>query len=164
VRTLEAGIARVDSIGGTALWDAVDMAESYLHHGTRQRKVLLIVTDGRDNASLAALDKVIRQAQKDEIAIYVVGLTGDTPSAKKAQEDLNRLSERCGGVAYYPADISQVEPTVLDVARQIRSQYTIAYSPTNQKLDGSYRKVRVIAGGHEHLVVRTRPGYWATPP
>jgi Ca-activated chloride channel family protein len=164
VRTLEAGIARVDSIGGTALWDAVDMAESYLRHGTRQRKVLLIVTDGRDNASLAALDKVIRQAQKDETVIYVVGLMGDTPSAKSAQDDLDRLTERCGGVAYYPADISQVEPTVLAVARQIRSQYTIAYSPTNQKLDGTYRKIRLVARGPEHLVVRTRPGYWATPP
>jgi VWFA-related protein len=164
VRTLEAGVARVDSIGGTALWDAVDMAESYLNHGTRQRKVLLVVTDGRDNASLASLDKVIRQAQKDETVIYVVGLMGDTPSAKKAREDLDRLTERCGGVAYYPGDISQVEPTVLDVARQIRSQYTIAYSPANQKLDGSYRKIRLVAGGRERLVVRTRPGYWATPP
>jgi Ca-activated chloride channel homolog len=163
VHALEAGIARVDSIGGTALWDAVDMAEGYLHHGTRQRKVLLIVTDGRDNASLATLDKVIRQAQKDETVIYVVGLMGDTPSANKAQEDLDRLTERCGGVAYYLTDISQVEPTVLDVARQIRSQYTIAYSPANQKLDGSYRKIRVTAAGREHLVVRTRPGYWATP-
>jgi Ca-activated chloride channel family protein len=164
VHTLEAGIARVDSIGGTALWDAVDMAETYLHRGTRQRKVLLIVTDGRDNASLLTLDKVLRQAQHDETVIDVVGLMGETPSAKKVQDDLNRLTERSGGVAYYPADISQVEPTVLDVARQIRSQYTIAYSPANQRLDGSYRKIRLVAAGREHFVVRTRPGYWATPP
>lgn len=159
---LEAGIARVDSIGGTALWDAVDMAESYLHRGTRQRKALLIVTDGRDNASGTTIEKVLRQAQKDETVVYVVGL-GDPASAKQAEDHLDRLTERSGGVAYYLSDISQVEPTVLDLARQIRSQYTIAYSPTNQKLDGSYRKIRVVAAG-EHLVVRTRSGYVATPP
>jgi Ca-activated chloride channel homolog len=164
VHMLEAGIARVDSIGGTALWDTVDMAESYLNHGTRQRKALLIVTDGRDNASLTTLDKVLRQAQKDETVIYVVGLMGDPSSAKQAEDDLDRLTERSGGVAYYLTDISQVEPTVLDVARQIRRQYTIAYSPTNQKLDGSYRNIKVVVAGREQLVVRTRTGYWATPP
>jgi VWFA-related protein len=164
VRVLEKGIARADSIGGTALWDAVSMAETYLHRGSRQRKALLIVTDGRDNASLTTLDTTLRRAQKGETAVYVVGLMGETPSDKTAQDDLDRLTARCGGVAYYVSDISQVESTVVDVARQIRSQYTIAYSPTNQKLDGSYRKIKLVAAGQARLVARTRPGYWATPP
>src|SRR5207248_11682623 len=67
-------------------------------------------------------------------------------------------------ISYYVTDIDLVEPTALDIARQIRSQYTIGYSPTNQKLDGSYRKIKVVAGGHDGLGVRTRPGYWATAP
>src|SRR5205085_2258147 len=69
VHILESGIARVDSIGGTALWDAIDMAEGYLNHASRERKILLIVTDGRDNASLRTLDEVLRQAQKSGTVI-----------------------------------------------------------------------------------------------
>jgi len=164
VHILESGIARVDSIGGTALWDAIDMAEGYLNHASRERKILLIVTDGRDNASLRTLDEVLRQAQKSGTVMYVIGLLGNAPSGTKARDDLDRLTERCGGVAYYVTDINLVEPTALDIARQIRSQYTIGYSPTNQKLDGSYRKIKVVAGGHDGLGVRTRPGYWATAP
>jgi VWFA-related protein len=164
VRVLEAGIARVDSIGGTALWDAMDMGERYLRNGTRKRKALLVVTDGRDNASLATVDKVLRQAQNEETAIYIVGLMGDTPSTTQAQQALDKLAERCGGVAYHLSDINQVDPTVIGIAQQIRNQYTIAYSPTNQALDGSYRKIKVVASGRANLIVRTRTGYLATPP
>ena len=165
VRVLEASIARVDSIGGTALRDAIGMAEAYLRdHATRDRKVLLVITDGNDNASLTTVDRVRKQAEESETVIDAIGLFGDgeTSKAKIGRRELDALTERTGGVAYYPERIDQIESVAVALARQIRNQYTIAYSPLNQALDGSYRTIRLTVTGSDKFVVRTRPGYRAT--
>jgi Ca-activated chloride channel family protein len=164
-RVLEAGIGRVDAIGGTAMRDAVDVAETYLRqHATRERKVLLVITDGNDNASTVTMEQIHKQAERSETVVYGVGLFGDADSsrAKDGRHELDQLAERTGGIAYYPASIDQIDSVALDLARQIRNQYTIAYAPTNQALDGSYRAIRVEArGGSDRLIVHTRPGYRA---
>ncbi|HWW86582.1 MAG TPA: VWA domain-containing protein [Vicinamibacterales bacterium] len=166
VKVLQAGIARVDSIGGTAMRDAIDMAEGYLHdHGTRDRKALLIVSDGEDNSSVASLDQVQTRAEQDGVVVYAVGLLSEEASSKvkHARHDLDRLTETTGGVAYYPDSLEKIDGVALDLARQIRNQYTIGYTPLNQALDGTYRKLRVEVTGRERLTVRTRAGYRATP-
>jgi len=164
-RVLEAGIGRVDAIGGTALRDAVDVAEAYLRqHATRDRKVLLVITDGNDNASTVTMEQIQKQAERSETVVYGIGLFGDTESSKTkaGRHELDQLTERTGGIAYYPASLDQIDSIALDLARQIRNQYTIAYAPTNQALDGSYRAIRLEArGGSERFVVHTRPGYRA---
>jgi Ca-activated chloride channel homolog len=165
-RVLERGIARVDSIGGTAMRDAVDMAEGYLHeHASRDRRVLIVVTDGNDNASLTTLDRIRTQAEQLDVAVYAVGLLNDSdPSkARRARHDLDALAAATGGVAYYPDSLERIEEVALDLARQIRSQYTVAYAPTNQVLDGTYRRIHVTAKGASRMEVRTRAGYRATP-
>jgi Ca-activated chloride channel family protein len=167
VQILEAGIARVDAIGGTAMYDALDLAQTYTReHASRDRKALLLITDGNDNASLTSLDRIEADAQRADIVIDAIGLFGDASSstAKRARHELDRLTNETGGVVYYPASIEDIGPVVLDLARQIRTQYTIAYTPLNQRLDGSYRSIRVSAQGREKLAVRTRSGYRATPP
>lgn len=164
---LEAGIARVDSIGGTALRDAVDRAADYLtEHGARDRKVLLVITDGNDNASMVTMERIRREAQEHDMAIFAVGLfgDGDPARAKRGRRELSELTERTGGHAYYPDTIDHIDSVVLDVASQIRNQYTIAYAPQNQALDGSYRQIRVTATGSERLSVQTRAGYLAIRP
>jgi Ca-activated chloride channel family protein len=165
VHVLEAGIARVDSIGGTAMHDAIDTAERYLReHATRDRKVLLVITDGNDNASLTPIERIEQQAEQQDTVLDGIGLfaEGDSSKAKTAHHELDRLAERTGGVAYYPTNIDQVEEVALDLARQIRNQYTIAYAPLNQALDGSYRTIQLKVAGPEKYSVRTRPGYRAT--
>ena len=165
VRVLEAGIARLDAIGGTAMRDGIDMAEAYLReHATRDRKVLLVITDGNDNASMATFDRIEKEAEDTETVIDAIGLflDGETSKAKTGRHELNRLVEKTGGVAYYPQGIEQINEVALDLARQIRNQYTIAYAPLNQALDGSYRTIRVTAAGSEKFSVHTRPGYRAT--
>lgn len=164
-RAIEAGIARVDSIGGTALLDAVDAAETYLRaRATRDRKALLIVTDGKDNASEKTMKQIQEAAEQSDTVVYAVGLFADEGgSSKDGRKELNELTARTGGAAYYPDNVDQVETAVLDLARQIRQQYTIGYTPINQKLDGSYRTIRVEARGAERLNVRTRAGYRALP-
>jgi Ca-activated chloride channel homolog len=164
VHVLEAGIGRVDSIGGTAMWDALQMAETYLEGGTRDRKVLVVITDGGDNASLSTADGVRRRAEQGNVVIHAIGLLGDAAAAKGARHDLDQLVEHTGGVAYYPTSIDHIERVALDLAQQIRQQYTLGYAPINHTLDGTYRTVKVAVTARERLVVRTRPGYRATAP
>jgi len=163
-RRLAAGIARVDSIGGTALRDAIDLAEAYAgDHAARDRRVLLVITDGRDNASTTTWRRIEAASEQTDIAVYAIGLFGEEGSAtaKQGRDELDRLTRHTGGAAYYPAAIEQIEPLVTDLARRIRNQYAIAYAPTNQALDGTYRRIRVEARGRESYVVHTRTGYVA---
>jgi Ca-activated chloride channel homolog len=165
LRVLEAGIARVDSIGGTAMRDAIDLAQSYLsENGTRDRKVLLVITDGIDNASTSTRDRIEKQAEQRDTVIFGMGLFGDDSRVKQGRHELDDLADRTGGAAYYPAGRDQVDAVALEIARQIRNQYTIAYAPLNQSLDGTYRTIRVAVSAPERLSVRTRAGYRATRP
>jgi VWFA-related protein len=163
---IEAGIARADAIGGTALRDAVDEAATYLgEHGSRDRKALVLVSDGRDNASLANLAQAQHAAEDRQITLYAIALSGQTDEAEtdSGRNDLEDLVKPTGGVVTCPSAPRDVEPAAEALARQIRSQYTIAYAPLNQALDRSYRAIRVQARAPERLTVTTRAGYWATP-
>ena len=165
VGALETGIARVDSIGGTAMRDAIDLGQTYLaEHGTRDRKVLLVITDGIDNASIITRDRIEKQAEQRDTVIFAVGLFGTEDHARQGRNELDRLADRTGGSALYPAGVDEIGAVALEIARQIRNQYTIAYAPRNQALDGTYRAIRVAVSGGDRLSVRTRPGYRATPP
>jgi VWFA-related protein len=159
LHVLETQIARVDSIGGTALRDAVEMGEQYVQRGTRDRRVMVVVSDGVDNTSAATMAQLLKVAQRQEIAIFAVGLSAD----RRARHDLDELADRTGGGAYYPEDVAGIERVALDIARRIRTQYTVAYAPANQVLDSSYRTIRVSVAAAGRPTVRTRAGYWATP-
>jgi Ca-activated chloride channel family protein len=167
VGVLEAGLARLDSIGGTAMRDAIVAGADYLNeHSQRDRKVLLVITDGVDNASMASITDIRSRAERHEILIYAIGLLGEeeTSKAAHARHDLDQVTAMSGGVAYYPAGPEALDEVALGIARQIRNQYTIGYTPPDQSLDGSYRSLRVVARGQERLFVLTRPGYRAIPP
>jgi Ca-activated chloride channel family protein len=163
INVLEAGIARVDSIGGTALRDAVAAGEDYLtRNATRDRKVLVVVTDGYDNASVSAVDAIRTVALQQNVAVYAIGLIADEDShAGRARHELETLTEATGGIAYFPTSLDQIDEVAVDLARQIRTQYTIGYSPANQARDGSLRSIHVVARGAGHLTVRTRTHYRA---
>jgi Ca-activated chloride channel family protein len=163
IHVLETGIARVDSIGGTALRDAVGAGEEYLIRGAmRDRKILVVVTDGYDNASVSGLDKIRTGALQHDVAVYAIGLIADSdPHAERARRDLEALTQATGGLAYFPMSLEEVSGVAVDLARQIRRQYTIGYSPTNQVRDGSLRSIHVTVHGAGHLTVHTRTHYRA---
>jgi Ca-activated chloride channel homolog len=164
VAVLEAGIARVDSIGGTAMRDAIDLGQTYLaQHGTRDRRVLLVITDGIDNASTVTRDRIEKQAAAHDTVVFAVGLFSGGDRAKDGRHELDRLAERTGGATFYPGSVEDIGPVALDIARQIRHQYTMAYAPASQALDGTYRTIRVTVSAPERMTVRTRTGYLATP-
>ncbi len=161
---LEAGIRRIDTIGGTAIWDAGELATRHLNdHAGHDRKALLLITDGLDNASSASDGLLRRLAEHNNIAIYAIGLPHRDPEkALRARRTIRKLVEGTGGGAVHAETMTEVHAAALHLARQIRYQYTLAYPPVNQTLDGSYRRIRVTVAGRGGLSVRTRSGYFAT--
>jgi VWFA-related protein len=165
LHVLEAGISRVDSIGGTALRDAVRTGELYLRdHAKWDRRVLLVITDGFDNASDTTIDQIRRQAELTDTTIEAIGLFGgDDPGKIRAgRHQLASITDRTGGGSYYPAGLNEIEALAVDIARQIRNQYTIGYAPLDQRLDGSFRTIRLEVKGPDRYSVRTKSGYRAT--
>jgi len=162
---LREALDRVDSRGGTALYDAVIASADHLAKGAKkEKKVLLVITDGVDNESRESLEQAIRKVQDDNgPTIYTIGILGDEPGIKRAKRALQSLSDQTGGVAFFPRDLAEVDEISQEVAKDIRNQYTITYKPTNPRSNGGYRKVKVEARapGYKDLQVRTRDGYFA---
>ena len=146
--------------------DAIDMSMTYLKkEGERQKKVLLVITDGNDNASNISLETLVSRAQENEVLAYSFGLLNEEErrGARLAKSALDAVSHDSGGLAFHPRSLTEVEGIAQQVAPEIRNQYTIAYSPTVQEMDGSFRQIKVTVNGPVHPVVRTRTGYFATP-
>jgi VWFA-related protein len=168
ITKLQQGLAYIKSSGGTALYDAVVASADYLSkNAKRSKQVLLIVTDGDDNASSATLEQAIRRVQDlDGPAIYTIGLLfGEDVShseARHSREVLTELATQTGGIAYFPKSLKEVDGITREVAQDIRSQYTIEYRSTKSPDLGGYRTIHVEAKqkGYHGLQVRTRSGYF----
>jgi Ca-activated chloride channel homolog len=167
LKKMEEGLTKIDSRGGTAMRDAVSAAVDYVKKkGKHDKKVLFVITDGNDTASTQiTLEKLVQKAHESEVLLFFVGLLNeeDKREAKKAKRAMDALAEASGGSAIFPAEIDDVEKVALGLANEIRNQYIITYTPTNQSLDGSFRTIKVLANGPGRPVVRTRSGYYATP-
>jgi Ca-activated chloride channel family protein len=164
IHKLEAGIARIDSTGGTAMRDAIDASIRYLKaSGKHDKKALIVVTDGNDNMSGIGLDEVVAEAQQRDILVYAIGLLSqeEPGDARKAKKALDTLVRATGGQAFYPEQVDEVHQIALEVAHEIRNQYILAYSPANEALDGGFRRITVKVKGPGSPVVRTRTGYYA---
>lgn len=167
VKKLEEGLARIDSRGGTAMRDAITMSMDYLKEkGKKDKKVLLVVTDGDDTGSSPnnTIEKLVTKAQQSELLIYSIGLLSDEDkrAAKRAERALKGLTSSSGGLAYFPKDVTNVDEIATQVAHEIRNQYILAYSPSEQNLDGTYRQIKIAVKGPGRPMARTRSGYYAT--
>jgi VWFA-related protein len=166
ITKLESALDKIDSRGGTAMRDAISMSIDYVKDkGKKEKKVLLVVTDGNDNTSNETLESLLRKCQRSEVLVYCIGLLSDEEprEARSAKRALKNLAEASGGLDFYPKDLAEVEKITPQVAHEIRNQYLVAYSPTNAALDGTYRKIEVRVKGYGNPQVRTRSGYYATP-
>jgi VWFA-related protein len=165
INELEEGLKMARARGATAMRDALRLGIEHLKHkGKKEKKVLLVVSDGEDNASIETLDHLVRVAQSNEVLIYAVGLLRDEDprSAERAKKALDALTQATGGLSYYPQDISEIDRIAREVAHEIRHQYTLAYTPTNLNQDGTFRKIKVDVQGPQVAAVRTRSGYYAS--
>ena len=165
ISKMEQGLTKIDSRGGTAMRDAIRVSIDHLKEkAKRDKKVILVVTDGNDNASSMSLEALVRLAQQDDVLVYAIGLLTDEEKreASKAKRALGELVENTGGQVYYPKDVSEVERIAHEVAHNIRNQYTVAYTPVNLALDGTYRQIKVVVKAPGNPVAHARSGYYAT--
>jgi VWFA-related protein len=171
-KLLEAALDKTESRGGTAMRDAIHLALDYMKGlcntcvakgAKRDKKVILVITDGNDNTSDETLEQLVREARQSGVLIYSIGLLdqeiqGEARSAKRA---LKSLAEASGGLDYYPKTLAEVERITPQVAKEIRSQYLVAYTPLNPALDGTYRKIEVKLTGVK-ATPRYRNGYYSS--
>jgi VWFA-related protein len=166
---LKEALERIDARGSTALYDAIIGSLDHLKKASKDKRVLLVVTDGDDNTSRNSLEKTLKEIQKTSTVIYTIGLLGKESSeekreAKKAKKALQAIATASGGLAFFPANVAEVHAICEQVAHDIRHQYTLAYYPSNAAQDGTFRTVRVDVippRGRGKLMARTRNGYYA---
>jgi VWFA-related protein len=163
IRKLQSALEKVESRGGTALYDAVVASwTDALAHSPLQRRVLFVVTDGEDDASQLSLEQAMHTLQQENgPVVYTIGLLGEEKS-RKAKRALQLLADRTGGIAFFPPTLGEVDEISRTVARDIRNQYSITYAPTTPKTVPGFRTVRVDARAkpYKKLSVRTRTGYY----
>jgi Ca-activated chloride channel homolog len=159
---LEAALSKIAADGMTALYDAVAAALEHLKKGDRDKQVLIVISDGADNASLHSRARIMTLARESEAIIYTIGLY-DKDDPDRNPGSLKQLAKATGGEVFFPESVKDVLPVCERIARDIRNQYTLTYTPTNTRYDGKYRVIEVKAGapGRERLMVRTRAGYYA---
>ncbi len=157
---LEKAVVAVSARGRTALYDAVAEGLNHLRLGQWDKKALIIVSDGGDNASTHTYSQILALAQRSQTLIYSIGLEGAL-DADENPEALKRLCKNTGGIAYFPGPAAQVKDISTQIARDLREQYTLGFSPEHASSAHSFRKieVKVAAPGRGKLHVRSRPGY-----
>lgn len=158
---LELAIEQIPAAGETALYDAVDTALDHVKSGDREKKVLVVVSDGGDNKSRVGQEQLLRKAADSRVVIYTVGIfDADDPDLNPGV--LRRMAHSTGGEAFFPGRIDEVAATCERIASDIRHQYTIGYVSSRGAGKGEFRALRVVASSAgRHLVVRTRSGFAA---
>ncbi len=169
-KNMDNALSRIDTRGSTALYDAVIGSLEHLKKGHKDKRVLLVITDGDDDASRKTLADTMKAAEQSNAAIYTIGVfslddrKNDKKMVRRSTKELKELAEVTGGMSYFPETLDEVTPVCERVARDIRNQYTLGYYPTNAAKDGTFRPVQVqlvSSEGHGKLSVRTRTGYYA---
>jgi VWFA-related protein len=162
-RKLENALLKIGSSGETAMRDALVLGLDYLRRrASKDKKVLVVVTDGEDNSSIQTLPRLIEAAQHNDVILYAVGLLGaeQAESAARARTALQELTLATGGRSWFPADVAEIGRITPEIAHEIRNQYVIGYTPANTAEDGRFRSLKVEVSEPD-VTVRTRSGYYA---
>jgi Ca-activated chloride channel homolog len=155
---LASAVSNTPAEGMTALYDAIYLALGHLQSGTRDKKVLVIFSDGADNASTRTLPEILQLAERWNVMLYTVGLF-DSTDPDRNPGVLRRLAETTGGDAFFPRRLTELDDVCERIARDLRNQYTLGYLSSSVAPPGVFRRIRVVAGKNS---IRTRPGYTLT--
>lgn len=161
---LQLALSTIKTIGETALYDAIATALDHLKQSKCDKKVLILISDGGDNASKHSLAEVSEMARHSAAIIYSIGIF-DEQDGDQNPGVLKRFTKDTGGEAFFPASSKEISSICEEIARDIRNQYTLVYVPVDTNQDGGYRivDVRASAPAHGRLTVRTRTGYFLPP-
>jgi Ca-activated chloride channel family protein len=159
---LEGAISSMHAAGKTALYDAVAHSYEWLKSGSREKKVLVVISDGGDNASSLALPAILRLAEQSGAVVYTIGVF-DSDDEDRNPGVLTKLAHITGGEAFFPKEVSDLVQVCENISRDIRHQYTLGYVSSNNIKSGGFRKIRVAAKSADYgkLTVRARSGYSA---
>jgi Ca-activated chloride channel homolog len=171
---LISAIEKVKAQGGTRMYDAIyGVCEEKMmaRNSIGRRHAMVVITDGKDTESERDLKDAIDIAQRTETTVFVIstesgGIFGVQVGMfdRKEDKDLKRLAEETGGRAFFTAGVNELKESLAGIAQELRSQYSIAYEPTNGDYDGKYRQVEVKLPNRKDLRIRTKKGYIAVPP
>src|SRR6516225_4302007 len=163
----------IDARGETALYDAIYLSADHLKEGKKDKKIILLITDGEDNVSKYKLEKVLDTLRQSKVTLYAIGLLEEdddrgglfhaSPS-KKARADLIKFADITGGQAFFPKNLDEVDDITKRIAHDIRNHYTITDTPTNSNLDGTYREITVKINPPKSagkITWHAKPGYTA---
>lgn len=160
IEELRTAVASLAGTGKTALYDAVIDGLEHVQTSELRRRVLVVVSDGGDNSSHHTLNQVLDRAAASNAVIYTIGIY-DEYDRDSNPKVLRKIAKITGGEAFFPKSLGQLSDICDRIAKDVRSQYTLGYIPSNQNKDGKYRNIRVSVKDPEmgRLTVRTRSGY-----
>jgi Ca-activated chloride channel family protein len=164
VEKIESSLQAIEPYGQTALFDALLMGLEKIETGRYEQKAILVVSDGADNASKAALEKVRERVRESDVVLYLIGLLRDSDTSVMAREVLQSLADLSGGRAFFPEAPHEISNMTERIARELRERYTVGYVPSNLARDGGWRSVRVeIRPPFDHFQwkLNYRRGYYA---
>ena len=169
---LTRAIDKVKAQGETRLYDAIyQVCEEKMFASPGRRRAMVIISDGDDTISEKELKDAIDLAQRSETVVFVIstkaggffGVQAGTVDRKEDKE-IKRLAEETGGRAFFTAEVIELERSFTRIANELRSQYIISYSPSNEKFDGKFREIEVRLPNHKDYRIRAKKGYAAIPP
>jgi len=157
--------------GQTALYDAAYLGVEKVKEGRHDKRAILIVSDGQDNASRYNYGELRKLLKEADVQVYCIGILEEGAGAgsaldRQGQLVLEELAHTTGGMAFFPASYAELEDSVMRIALTLRHQYSIGYVPFNEQRDGKWRKIKVRVNapkGLPSLIVRAKEGYYATP-
>lgn len=157
---LRSAVASLRAVGATALHDAVIDGSQHLRHGTANQKALVVISDGRDNASRQTFDQALSVVREVGAVVYTIGLSTD-PEDRRSYRELRRLSHESGGTAYFLPAVEDISMVLGQITRDLRSQYLLGFVPETETSGNSVRRisVKVNAPGHGRLTLRSRASY-----
>ena len=165
----------IDTRGETALLDAVYLSLDHVKTVQMDKRALLVITDGEDNASKYGPQRVLEYLREADVTVYGIGLLEENDTrgglfrkspSRKARAMLEDFTEVTGGQAFFPQSIDEVEELCVQIAQDLRNHYTLGYVPSNKKFDGTWRSIRVRVNPPSNfpkIQVRTKQGYFAPP-
>src|SRR3989454_2680250 len=160
---LAGAVQKIRAGGGTSLYDAIYLSVTQKLSGQQGRRVVILITDGDDNSSRVSLTETLEASQKNDVTIYSISTNSTAFFGSKEQErgdkTLKKFSEETGGKPFFPLKIQDLASSFLDIHDELRSQYQIGYRPSNGKMDGTFRRIRVDIADRR-FKARARSGYY----
>jgi len=158
INQLGKALWRGSAEGRTALYDAVELSLRQLQMGRRDRKAMIVISDGGDNVSIHKWPEVMHDVLDSLVTIYTVGIF-DEDDADKDPKVLEKLANGSGGAVYFPKTLDEVVPVCRQIAKDIRARYTVGYIPTTAGKSLRHVKVEAFAEDRKKLATRTRNSY-----